>query len=113
MVLTSTSYSRPIIFWVSQTFSSAYTASTPPWPLAAIKVRYSAADERTMDTSFFLATCGGLLLLIPIPRLHRAKATVTAAVLSQSIDQIPWRSHWAPGYPSGNPANGDLQSTAL
>jgi hypothetical protein len=58
------SYSSPIIFWVIQTFSSAYTASTPPWPLAAIKVRYSAADERTMEIAFFWEGCAGLRLLM-------------------------------------------------
>ena len=61
MVWVSTSYSTPIIFWVNQMFSSAYTASTPPWPLAATKVRYSAAEERAREPSGFLADWGGLL----------------------------------------------------
>ena len=54
MVGVSTSYSCAIIFCVSQIFSSAYTACTPPSLFAATNVRYSAADERVIDVPLFL-----------------------------------------------------------
>jgi hypothetical protein len=59
--------------------------STPPFPLAATKVKYSAADERTTETSFFLGVRNGFLLLIPAP----SNAIVSCYDLATAVEKKP------------------------
>ncbi len=65
--------------------------STPPLPLAATKVRYSAADERTMDASFFPGICGFFSLLIlphPFHKLFLDEANLPVFVIQLEVRQV-------------------------
>lgn len=87
MVSVATSYSIPIIFCVNQMLSSAYNASTPPVPLAATKVRYSAAEERTMDISFFETVFGFEIGVVEISVVQFSPADSAVSGLYGSVSE--------------------------
>jgi len=75
---------RGQIFWVSQMFSTAFTASTLPFSMAAKNARYSAAEDQTLEVSFFrLVEVAFFIFLYPtLPRID------TFAVTSCGISPI-------------------------